>query len=153
MKAEFISRKDVLKGLRVVTQLTFEVDRAGEIPQFCELTISKQAPKRNLNQNDYFHEVCGEIAKLISSSKTEVKNWLLNDYGEYKTDGNGNPIAVLMPMGYPYEKDDELHLCPTGETIEGYEKYYQLLNSSAMNTKQFGRLLEGALYELENLKE
>lgn len=157
MKAEIISVKDQLEGFGVVHYVTFKTAEKCDFPRLFELTIQSYSPNRKMSQNDKFHAICGEIARLICSSKTEVKNWLLKEYGEYKRDKDGEIITVILPEDYPFEKDDELHLDPTEQTFTSngktYRKFYQLLNSSSMNTKQMGRLIEGAEYELRCIKE
>ena len=73
----------------------------------------------------------------------------------YFTDEDGNLIKVVMKDSFPYEKSEDLHLYPTKFTTEldgvQYRLFYKLKNSSALNTVEFSKLLDGLKSELDEI--
>lgn len=101
-------------------------------------------PRTKLANRYYFH-LCGLIARKIRSTKTEVHNYLLSEYGEVDND----LPALALKNNIEWTKVADLHLVPTGEVMwsndEMYAKYFQSLDSHKMNGAQFGRLIDGAI--------
>lgn len=157
MFARVLKTYEELIGFDFKRVIVFEVEPKDlkELPNECELTITKYSPNRNVDQNARYWATVGEISKITGISTTEIHNQLLTDYGELETE-DGKPIEVVMDMNYDHLNDKDLHLFPTGETvrIDGklYAIYYKLLNSKNMTRKQFSRLLDGAIYERQNLE-
>lgn len=144
------------KTLRFTRQLTFEVDpdEVKELPEHCELTIEKWSPDRGASQNAKYWSVVNEIAKKTRQPKSAVHNHLLNEYGEIEY-CDGEPVVVVLKSGYNYLTDSELHLMPTGRSFkqddDTYDIYVKLKNSHNLTKKQFSRLLDGCISELEEL--
>lgn len=159
MYARLIDRKEFIQegSWQIKNHLVFEVDPSeikGGLPIHCELGISEYSPDRNKDQNAKYWTIVGDIARMTGSSKTEIHNQLLNDYGEIEKN-NGEPIVVVMKDSFEYLRDEDLHLMPTGRTFTDngicYAVYYKLKNSKNMTKKEFSRLLDGAIYEKEQI--
>ena len=145
-------------GLQVVRMLLFEVpvkEIKSEIPEHCEISITKWSPDRNVSQNSLYWKLVGEIARLTQQPKSAVHNHLLNQYGVIQ-EKDGELLTVSMRSGYNYLEDDELHLKPTGKSFmlagEKYDIYYKLVNSHNMTKEQFSRLIDGAKEERDELE-
>ena len=77
-----------------------------------EITIKKKS-KRSLNANNYHWQLCEQIAKALRSSKYEVHNQLMIDYGTDWLDAKGSPSYVLMKDDDSYLRKETEHYRPT----------------------------------------
>lgn len=111
---------------------------------------------RSLDANSYFHVLCGKIADKIGSSKIEVKNRMIALYGQpYIIDGKLDYIIAREDA--PVEKWHEIHLQPTGQTMERngvlYMEYINMRHTGendideGYNTKEFSILIDGTISE------
>lgn len=120
-----------------------------------DIAVDKHRKKRSLNANSYFHVLCGKIAEALGSSKDEVHNLMLQRYGQYARDKNGNIVFMLVPGSEDYSKDPEIHLKPTGKSEDRngrtYYWYAKMKPSHEYNTKEMATLIDGTISEAKEL--
>lgn len=127
-----------------------EIEKGGEIE------IKRKKEKRSINANSYYWSLINKIAVKIRSTSVETHNAMLRDYGVEWLDGSGNRMFVQLPNSVEYQKDETLHLRPTSKTSENakgtvYRTYVLLKPSHLYDTKEFSRLLDGAITEARQL--
>ena len=78
-------------------QAVFETDRppADDLDGALRLTVKKWREKRSLDQNSYLWELIEKIAVCTDSTKDEVYEEFLRDYGFLDTDENGYITITL----------------------------------------------------------
>lgn len=120
-----------------------------------DLDVKKHRQKRSLNANSYERVLEGRIADALDSSKTEIHNLMLSRYGQYQTDKDGNIVYLLVPESVNVDKEEELHLKPTGhgEIKNGtqYFWYIQMKPSHEYNTQEMAKLIDGVVSECKEL--
>ena len=140
-------------------RITFEIDtdfregyealKGAEL----ELNVKKWHAKRSKDANAYFHVLVNAIAEAKGIGDDEVKRHLVVEYGVVARDDDGNYIGFKLPSSvdvsaiYPYttmykqvEENGRLFNC-----------YLVYKHSSEMDTKEMSRLIEGAIYEAQEL--
>jgi len=119
-----------------------------------DISIKKRG-KRSLNANNYHWMLCEQIAKATKTSKYEVHNQLMIDYGTDWLDDNGNQIYVLMKDNDSYLRKETEHYRPTDavEDRKGtlYRWFVLLLPSHLMGTKEMSELIDGTVSEAKEL--
>ena len=116
-----------------------------------DLTVKKRTGKRSLNANNYHWLLCEQIAKVLKTSKYQVHNQLLIDYG---TDwlNAGEPIVVRMADNDSYMRSETVHYRPTDATDGKGRRYFiLLLPSHLMDTAQMSALIDGTVNEAKEL--
>ena len=120
-----------------------------------DLDAKKHRQKRSLNANSYERVLEGKIADALDSSKAEVHNLMLSRYGQYQLDKGGNVVYLLVPESAHVEKEEEIHLKPTGhgEIKNGvqYFWYAQMKPSHEYNTQEMAKLIDGVVSECKEL--
>lgn len=120
-----------------------------------DIKADKHREKRSLNANSYERVLEGKIADVIGSSKDEVHNMMLARYGQYMRDKDNNIVFCLMPASVEYEKEDEIHLKPTGRTEDRngmkYCWFAQMKPSHLYDTKEMAILIDGVISEAKDL--
>lgn len=114
--------------------------------------VKEHREKRSLSQNAYFHVLVAQIAKVVGSSNTEVKNALIAEYGVYDADMG----HVIVKDSVPYQKLEHLHLKPSTKTQvmangELYRVYYVMRGTHTYNTAEMTRILDAAVEEAKQL--
>lgn len=119
-----------------------------------DISIKKRG-KRSLNANNYHWALCEQIAKILKSSKYEVHNQLMIDYGTDWLDEDGNRVYALMKDNDRYMRMETEHYRPTDATEDRKGKIYRwfvlLTPSHLMDTKQMSELIDGTIYEAQEL--
>ena len=112
-----------------------------------EIEIRRYRKKRSSSANAYFHVLVNKIAGESGESEEEVKRRLVVDYGTLARDEGGAVVGFKLPAGvdvskiYPYTKRFD-------EREEGGKQFACYLvykHTSDMNTKEFTRLIDGAI--------
>ncbi len=150
------------KGTQV--HVTFNKKDAAEIvnifsgiqtEQEYDVTIKKRNSKRSLNANNYHWSLCEQIAKALKTSKYQVHNQLMIDYGTDWTDEDGRRSFVMMKDDDRYLRSETIHYRPT-DAIEDrkgtlYRWFVLLLPSHLMDTAQMSSLIDGTVSEAKEL--
>lgn len=150
------------KGTQV--HVTFNKKDAAEIvntfsgiqtEQEYDVTIKKRNRKRSLNANNYHWSLCEQIAKALKTSKYQVHNQLMIDYGTDWTDEDGRRSFVMMKDDDRYLRSETIHYRPTDATEDRkgtlYRWFVLLLPSHLMDTAQMSSLIDGTVSEAKEL--
>ena len=112
-----------------------------------DITAQKHRRKRSLNANALLWKCIGDIAAAIGADKWEVYMKMLKRYGAF-TYVCVKPGAVEM-LKRQWRECEEVGLVKVGEqTAVQMLCYY---GSSTYDTKQFSRLLDGVISEMEEI--
>ena len=118
-----------------------------------DIEIKKHRKKRSLSANAYFHVLVGKIAAERGGSEESVKESLVIEYGAVAKDDDGNSVGFKLPATvdvstiYPYVKCFD-----TREENEKLFKCYLVYKqTSAMDTKEMARLIDGAIEQAKEL--
>lgn len=161
--------KGVLKSLSLdwltrKTEVTLQLEaRAEEIEKLKEIPLSveikRHRKKRSLDANNYYWKLVTELADKIGQSNAWVHNDMLRKYGQIE-DIYGKVVYIVIPdteIAYKaaYEAQ-EYHIKPTSEVKQGrdgemYRTYIMLRGSSAYNTKEMSRLINGIVSECKEM--
>lgn len=120
-----------------------------------DITIKKHRAGRSLNANNYHWTLCEQIARFLKTSKYQVHNQLLIDYGVDWADRDGKRTYVLMKDDDRYLSMETTHYRPT-DAIEDrkgtmYRWFVLLLPSHLMDTAQMSALIDGTVNEAKEL--
>lgn len=127
-----------------------------------ELTIkiSKYHKKRSLNANNYYWQICGEMAGKLHVSNAYIHNMMLRKYGQVQDTFADEPVMFcLKDCEEVWKKVDELteiHLLPTSQVEErpdgAFNRWYiKLKGSHEYNSKEMARLIDGTVEEAKEL--
>ena len=147
-KVQFvISRKDAYDILDM-----FEGLKLGEE---YDISIKKRNGRRSLNANAYHWVLCEQIARKLRTSKYQVHNQLLCDYGTDWLDEDGKHIFLLMKDDDKYLRSETMHYRPTSATEDRkgvlYRWFILLLPSHLMDTAQMAALIDGTVSDAKEL--
>ena len=120
-----------------------------------DLILKKRYGKRSLNANNYHWVLCEKMAKKLRTSKYEVHNQLMCDYGTDWLDENGDHVYVLMKDNGSYLRQETMHYRPTDATEDRkgtqYRWFVLLLPSHLMNTQQMSCLIDGTVADAKEM--
>lgn len=130
-----------------------ELSQAIFKPEEYELTISKIKKKRSNDANAYYWKLVDKLAAALGSTKQEVHSQLLGDYGTIKTDDTGEIVTLLIKRGQDPTQyvDYPTYLADYTVGTETYAVYGVCKGSSEMDSHEFSKLLDGAIYECKEL--
>lgn len=117
-----------------------------------DITIKKQSVRRSLNANNYHWMLCEQMARILKTSKYQVHNQLLIDYGTDWLDSAGDLMIIRMADDDSYLRSETMHFRPTDATDgDGKRFYILLLPSHLMDTAQMSALIDGTVSEAKEL--
>ena len=117
-----------------------------------EISIKRWRQKRSKDANAYFHVLVNAIAEARGISDSEVKRYLVEDYGVIDRDEDG-PLGFMLKKGIdPHRVSDYVRFVKTAER-DGMEFncYLVLKPTHEMDTKEMSRIIEGAITEAQEL--
>lgn len=142
-----VDKKDAAEVVKMFSGIT-----AGEE---YDITIKKRSARRSLNANNYHWSLCEQIAKALKTSKYQVHNQLMIDYGTDWTDENDKRSYVLMKDDDRYLRSETIHYRPTDATENRkgalYRWFVLLLPSHLMDKGQMSSLIDGTIAEAKEL--
>lgn len=141
MKGDFVLCGTAAK---LITALVSMIRQGDE--QEYELYIHRK--KRTLNQNSYYWQLLGKVARLLGKTNTELHNEMIADYGFVDSDIG----YLILKDSIDWRQIPFLHLKPTTRTKvmdNGVlcRAYYVMRGSSTYNTTEMSRLLDGMIQE------
>ena len=120
-----------------------------------DITVKKHSERRSLNANNYHWSLCEQIAKALHTSKYEVHNQLMIDYGTDWISKDNKRTYVMMKDDNGYLSMETTHYRPTDATEDRkgtmYRWFVLLLPSHLMDTMQMSALIDGTVYEAKEL--
>ena len=121
-----------------------------------DLELKKRFGTRSLNANNYHWVLCEKIAKKLRTSKYQVHNQLLCDYGTDWLDADGKQVYVLMKDNDTYLRSETMHYRPTDavEDRKGtpYRWFVLLLPSHLMDSAQMSALIDGTVNDAKDME-
>lgn len=122
------------------------------VDQDIRIKVSKKSERRGLKANAYLHKLLSMMAEAQRISLTEVKNYILAEYGQFETDGE-ELVAIGMADSINWMKLEYIHLRPTTESFDAdgkrMRKYHVIRGSHTYDTREFSRLLDGCIEEAQ----
>lgn len=141
--------RDLVTGKWAITFETSSLPSVDDISGGDELdiTVKRHRNKRSKNANALLWECLGRIASSIQADKWDIYLQMLRRYGEY-TYVCIKPKAVEM-MKRQWREVEEIGKV----NINGQEAVQMLCyyGSSTYDTKQFSRLLDGVISEMQEM--
>lgn len=118
-----------------------------------EISIKKWRQKRSKDANAYFHVLVNAIAEARGLGDDEVKRMLVVNYGTLAKDEDGQIVGFKLPPSVPV---DDIY--PYTRLYKQVEENGKLFNcylvykrSRDMDTKEMSHLIEGAIFEAQEL--
>ena len=121
--------------------------------KYLQAEIKQYRKRRSLDANAYFHVLARKIAEALNISEEESKVNLVLDYGAVMEDAEGGKVGFKLPASvdvnsiYRYAKWFDTRV-EDGKEFNCYIVYEHTRN---YNTKQMARLIDGTVYECQNL--
>lgn len=114
-----------------------------------DITAEKHREKRSNDANRYAWELMTQIANVLGTSKEEVYEQMLKDYGEFEFDQNGSAICFQIAHGV------DINLFPGHwmkiRSCANSDQYAKLKGTSQYNTKEMSRFIDGIISEAKEL--
>jgi len=127
------------------------------IGKFLDVKFFTHSEKRSLNANALYWQIVGQIARATETSNSRIHNYLLRRYGVLE-EMDGQYVYVVIPDDNEEQvlESESYHLKPTSQVKEGkdgktYRTYMLLRGSSAYDTKEMARLIDGAISEARDM--
>lgn len=115
-----------------------------------EITIKEHKEKRSLNANNYFWQLCEKIAERLNSTKTEIYQKYVHEYGQYKeitidieAEKAISTVWQAYGLGWVVDKID------TTDNEVTLHCYY---GSSVYSKKRMARLIDGIVQDAKDLE-
>lgn len=112
--------------------------------------IKKFRKKRSLDANAYYWVLVSKLSEKLRTSKEEMHNMLLSQYGQIDRDEDGNAIIFSLRSDIDISKRYDLHAKPIGKGYVGEKEFihYALLKGSHLyDTKEMSVLIDGVVGE------
>lgn len=129
-------------------------ERFDELKDFdLDIEIKKHREKRSLSMNAYFHVLVNKIAAKKKLGDDEVKKKLVLEYGALAKADDGVTVGFKLPISV--NVDDIYPYCRCFDTREEnnvvFNCYLVYKRTRHMDTEEFSRLIDGAIYEATEL--
>lgn len=143
---------DITLTLDKKTLISFKVDARPEdiekyIDKDLDISFGKHRNKRSLDANACLWACIGQIAEQIRADSWSVYLYMLERYGKYTH-------IVVKPEAVPDLKRQWREIKVVGDTLIYGEPMKQVLcfyGSSTYDSKEFSRLLDGVISEMQDL--
>ena len=115
-----------------------------------KMDVREWRDHRSLSANAYFHVLCGKLAVKLGIGEDEVKRNLVLNYGAQARDKDGDPIWINLPRGIEPEQLGVKYakwFNVTEVRQNKHDCYIVFAETHTYDTKQFSRLLDGAVRE------
>lgn len=135
------------------TEIANVVNRVQRDPDKWTLGFHKRSHKRGLTANAYYWVLVEKLSKMLGTTKDEIHQQLLQDYGTFKTNSNGRPLVFSLRSGEdPKDVTPYYKSIGSGE-VDGKQfiHYAVLKGSSEMTSAEFNDLLQGCIYEAKQM--
>lgn len=118
-----------------------------------DITAEIHRERRSKDANAYFHLLLNKIARKESLNEEALKRMLVTEYGALATDGDGDAIALVLPVTFNIEALYK-YVKVIGELDRGGKHCYQYAiykETHTLNTAEMSKLIEGTIYEAKQL--
>lgn len=135
------------------TQIGQVVSKVQNDPERYEVQLKRISSKRGLTANAYYWVLVDHLSKALGTSKDEVHQEMMRDYGTFKLNDSGKPVVFSIAA-----EEDPTQIAKYSRAFaEGYvngKKFIHravLKGSSEMSAKEFGDLLDGLISECKEM--
>lgn len=118
------------------------------------IEIKQYREKRSLNANAYAWQLMGQIAEELDISNDEVYHMMLVQYGTPVVDDDGKSVMFSLRSDIELGGEFWIHSAPVGTSeVKGklFTHYRMIKGSSEYDTKEMSRLIDGIVYEAQQL--
>lgn len=119
------------------------------------ITIKPYRKARSISANNYAWQLMGQIAESLNISNDEVYHMMLVQYGTPVVDDDGKSVVFSLRHDIELSGEFWVHSAPigTGE-VNGilFTHYLMIKGSSEYDTKEMSRLINGIVYEAQQLE-
>lgn len=137
--------------------ITFSLNEQGRLASVDDIkdaeklaiTVKKWRKKRSLNANNYAWQLMTELAHARGTSKEEIYELMLRDYGAYELDENGS-VAIISVLEYIDCGKFGIHVEFAGKGHVGdkvFNHYRVIKGSSEYDTKEMSVFIDGIVSE------
>ena len=137
--------------------ITFSINEQGKLASIdsikdaekLAITAKKWRKKRSLNANNYAWQLMTELAHARNTTKEEIYEMMLRDYGTYQVDEDGNTAMISVLEHIDCSKFG-IHVEFAGKGHVGdkvFNHYRVLKGSSEYDTKEMSVFIEGIVSE------
>ena len=110
--------------------------------------LGKYREKRSLDANAYAWVLMEKIAQASESSKEEVYEEMLKQYGTYYKDDQGYVVITLKSSVDVDKLDGHWRYI---KEVDGFKSYIMIKGSSQYDTAEMSRFIDGIIYEARAL--
>ena len=109
--------------------------------------------KRSLDANAYYWALIGQYARWTRKSKVYWHNDIMERFGE-EEQIDGQTVYIMLPDSIRYKEYPKMHLkwtrhTKTGKDGKAYRWFIKMQDSHTYNRKQFSRLIDGIIDEIQ----
>ena len=158
MRGTIENTERLYSGEYRITFLTREKPDLEKIKQEeVSISIKKYKEKRSLDANAYYWVLLSKFSEVMEFSKPFTHNYLLRKYGQLEVYDGKHMIVYIPNTEKAIRKADEdefVHLKPTSQVKMGndgemYRAYKLIKGSSAYNTYEMAKLIDGLVSEAQ----
>lgn len=156
---------DLSMGMNRKQRITVEVnedfqEQFGKLKDAdLDIEIKKHRERRSLNANSYYWVLITKVAKRLRISNNRAHNIMLRRYGALEVIDDQLVYLVLPDVDEAEEKaleSETYHIRPTSQVKTGndgkmYRTYIMLKGSSAYDTAEMSRLINGIVDECKEM--
>lgn len=150
---------DISTGINGKQRLLLEVDTDFREQyrkldgQQLDIEIKKHWERRSRNANAYLHVLISKIAEAKGVSETEIKRFLVTEYGALAKDDDGQNIGFKLPAKTNVDKLWPYTKCFNTRWENGtlFSFYLVYKETHLMDSKEMARLIDGAIWEAKEL--
>lgn len=116
--------------------------------------IKEQKKKRSLDANSYYWSLLHRYAEWSRRSDIWIHNDILSRFGQPQTE-NGRNLTLWMLDSVEWHELPYIHVRPTSETVmsredfKTYRAYVVMRGSHEYDTKEFSRLVDGLIQDIQ----
>lgn len=124
--------------------ITLDKEKKYEIKPYVE--------KRSINANNYAWQLMEQIGHILHTSKDEMYELMLQQYGTLLRDSNDD--LIVIPIASELKSTATLHLKFIGKKeVNGnlLNMYAVIKGSSQYDTKEMARFIDGVVYEAKEV--
>ena len=118
------------------------------------ITIKPYRKARSISANNYAWQLMGQIAEKLDISNDEVYHMMLIQYGTPVVDDDGKSVMFSLRSDIELSGEFWTHSAPVGTSeVKGklFTHYRMIKGSSEYDTKEMSRLIDGIVYEAQQL--
>ncbi len=131
-------------GSKITEEMLVEIQE-----ELLDIVVKKHKKKRSLDANAYLWVLCSKLAEKRDCSKEEVYEEMLQHYGAFQQDGDGNYILITLKADIDTSKiDGHWKFYKQSEDLK-FKSYLMIKGSSQYDTCEMARFLDLVVRDAE----